>query len=410
MCSSDLVDEGSLDGGVGDGIAVGGTSLARTFTGSVSALNTYFTTPGKVTYLAPSNASGSKTLTVSASDGSLSASRTAVLSVAAVNDVPVVSASQGSTAATEQISVVLDPAMTVSDVDNTTLASATVSVSGGFRSGEDVLGYLSGASYGNISGTYAAATGVLTLTSSGASATLAQWQAALRSVTYLNTSDAPNTAVRTITWLVNDGTGTSLPITKTVSVAAVNDVPVVSASQGSTAATEQISVVLDPAMTVSDVDNSSLVSATVSVSGGFRSGEDVLGYVSGASYGNISGTYSAATGVLTLISPGASATLEQWQAALRSVTYLNTSDIPNTSARTVTWVVNDGTASSAAVSKALTVNAVDDPPVATAQTVAVVEDIAKSIVLSGTDAEAADRKSTRLNSSHEWISRMPSSA
>ena len=220
------VDEGSLDGGVGDGIAVGGTSLARTFTGSVSALNTYFTTPGKVTYLAPSNASGSKTLTVSASDGSLSASRTAVLSVAAVNDVPVVSASQGSTAATEQISVVLDPAMTVSDVDNTTLASATVSVSGGFRSGEDVLGYLSGASYGNISGIYAAATGVLTLTSSGASATLAQWQAALRSVTYLNTSDAPSTAVRTITWVVNDGTGTSLPITKTVSVSAVNDAPV----------------------------------------------------------------------------------------------------------------------------------------------------------------------------------------
>ena len=28
----------------------------------------------------------------------------------------------------------------------------------------------------------------------------------------------------------------------------------------------------------------------------------------------------------------------------------------------------------------------------------------------GTDAFSKDRKSTRLNSSHEWISRMPSSA
>jgi len=219
------VDDGSVTGADGDGITVGGTPLARTFSGSVSALNAYFTTPGKVTYLAPSNGSGSKTLTVRASDGFLESSRTAILSVAAVNDLPVVSASQAVTTATEQVSVAVDPAITVSDVDNTTLASATVSVSGGFRTGEDVLGYLSAATYGNISGSYAAATGVLTLTSSGSSATLAQWQAALRSITYLNASDAPNTADRTITWVVNDGAGTSLPVTKTVSVKAVNDAP-----------------------------------------------------------------------------------------------------------------------------------------------------------------------------------------
>src|ERR1044071_2200091 len=39
------------------------------------------------------------------------------------------------------------------------------------------------------------------------------------------------------------------------------------------------------------------------------------------------------------------------------------------------------------------------------------EDIGNAVVtLSSTDESVTDRKSTRLNSSHEWISRMPSSA
>ena len=34
----------------------------------------------------------------------------------------------------------------------------------------------------------------------------------------------------------------------------------------------------------------------------------------------------------------------------------------------------------------------------------------EGLVVHGTTGEASDRKSTRLNTSHEWISRMPSSA
>ena len=37
-------------------------------------------------------------------------------------------------------------------------------------------------------------------------------------------------------------------------------------------------------------------------------------------------------------------------------------------------------------------------------------DCRKALTETNGDFEAADRKSTRLNSSHEWISRMPSSA
>ena len=80
--------------------------------------------------------------------------------------------------------------------------------------------------FGNIAAAYAAASGVLTLTSAGAAATLAQWQAALRAVTYTNTADAPHIADRTIGFVLDDGTATSTVATAIVGVAAINDAPV----------------------------------------------------------------------------------------------------------------------------------------------------------------------------------------
>src|SRR5262249_37159513 len=145
------------------------------------------------------------------------------LAVNAANDAPLVFASGGTTAATEQIAVAVDAGVTVTDADNTTLASGTVSITGNFHSGEDLLAFTNnGATMGNIAGNYAPGSGVLTLTSAGATATPAQWQAALHAVTYTDTSDTPNTAERTISFLVNDGTAVGLA-SKVVSVTAVDD-------------------------------------------------------------------------------------------------------------------------------------------------------------------------------------------
>ena len=82
-----------------------------------------------------------------------------------------------------------------------------------------------GTTMGNIAASYNSATGVLTLTSSGQTATLAQWDAALQAVTYDDTSHNPNTASRTISFVVNDGTADSVVSTKTVSITAVNTPP-----------------------------------------------------------------------------------------------------------------------------------------------------------------------------------------
>jgi methionine-rich copper-binding protein CopC len=152
---------------------------------------------------------------------------------------PVVTLAGGSAAFTEgqnvaSTPVAIDPALTVTDGDSTTLATATVSITGGFQAGQDVLALSATSGIGNITASYL--NGVLSLNSAGATATLAQWQVALRSVTYTNTSDVPNTGTRTITFIANDGQANSVAATRTVTVAAVNDAPTLGANTGSTLA------------------------------------------------------------------------------------------------------------------------------------------------------------------------------
>ena len=100
-------------------------------------------------------------------------------------------------------------------------------------------------------------------------------------------------------------------------------------------------------------------SATISITSGFVSGEDVLSYVNA---GSITGSYNAVSGVLTLTG---SASKASYESALESITYHNTNtDNPNTGNRTVTWLVNDGDADSAAVTSTITVAGANDAPTA----------------------------------------------
>src|SRR5690606_23711955 len=109
---------------------------------------------------------------------------------------------------------------------NATLASAIVAITTGHEPA-DVLAFTNnGSTMGNIAASYNAATGQLTLTSAGSTATIAQWTAALQSVTFHSTSDAP-AAFRTVSWSVNDGTYTSNVGTTMVAITATNDAPTV---------------------------------------------------------------------------------------------------------------------------------------------------------------------------------------
>src|SRR6185295_1387651 len=88
------------------------------------------------------------------------------------------------------------PGLTVGDPNSTTLATAVVTLTG-YLSGEDVLSFTANAgTMGNID-VVTNAGGVMTLASAGATASLAQWQAALRAVKYSNSSEAPTAGIRT---------------------------------------------------------------------------------------------------------------------------------------------------------------------------------------------------------------------
>jgi hypothetical protein len=252
--------------------------------------------------------------------------------------------------------VAVDPGLTVSDPDSPALASATIAITGNFHAGEDVLQFTNdGATMGNVMASYNASTGVMTLTSAGASATLAQWQAALRSVTYTDTAITPDTATRTVSFTVNDGTDNSTVAARTITVTATDQSPIVATTggttnyQGGTAA-----VTIDGGIAVSDLDNATQSSATVSIGTGFHSG-DTLGYTnaSGVLFGNIVASYNAATGVMTMTSAGATATDAQWSNALSSVTFSSTSTSYGN--RTIVFAVNDGAKTSAAATDTVAV-------------------------------------------------------
>ncbi|MCD1638529.1 DUF4347 domain-containing protein [Pseudomonas stutzeri] len=308
------------------------------------------------------------------------ADSTITVIVTGTNDAPTATNLTQSKAATEGGgSVALDD-IVVTDVDTGDTITATLTLS------DPAAGSLSTGTFGSATSTYNAGTGVWTVTGS-----VADVNAALAAVAL--TPSANNDQNFTITTRIRDAADTG-PADGTISVTVtpVNDAPVVSTSGGTNAFTEDGSAtVIDGSLTLSDVDDTAFASATVAITGNFASGQDVLAFTNdGSTMGNISASYNAATGVLTLTSAGGTATLAQWQAALRSVTYSNSSDAPSTANRTISFTVNDGDTDSNTATKQVSVAAVNDAPVATVPAnISVTEDTASALTgISFSDPDA----------------------
>ncbi len=84
------------------------------------------------------------------------------ISVTGINSAPVLASIEGSTLAyTEGDGAVnITSTITVSDADNTNLASAVITISANYQNGEDVLSFTNA---NGITGTWSAAAGQLTL-------------------------------------------------------------------------------------------------------------------------------------------------------------------------------------------------------------------------------------------------------
>ena len=127
-------------------------------------------------------------------------------------------------------------------------------------------------------------------------------------------------------------------------------------------------VPIDSGLTVTDTDSPVLTGATVSITGNFAATEDSLQF---ADQPPITGSYNAMTGVLTLTGNASPAA---YQAALRTVTYTNSSETPSTATRTVTFTASDGPPPAGTATRQIDVTAVNDPPTGANKTVSTPED------------------------------------
>ena len=252
-----------------------GSTGVLSFTGTQAAITQAIETG--VIYTPALNYNGADTLTFSVNDqghtgsgGPLSTFASVGITVSS-DQAPVISNAGNTIGYTElqAVAPALDAALSVSDADNTTLASAAVSITGGFLAGDTLAATTAGTA---ITASYNAATGVLSLSGSD---TLAHYQSVLDSVTFASSSANPTSygtdASRTVSWVVNDGTLNSVAATTTVNITAVDNAPVISNVGGSVSTNQNTAVLLAaPSGTVSDVDAApgDLLLATLSVAHG----------------------------------------------------------------------------------------------------------------------------------------------
>ncbi|HEX8120637.1 MAG TPA: tandem-95 repeat protein, partial [Solirubrobacteraceae bacterium] len=364
------VDHGTLTLSTVAGLtAVSGDGTgAVSLTGSPSEVNAAV---AGLNYTPATDFNGADTLSALVDDlghngsgGALTGSDTAGITVAAVNDAPVVSASPGATDVVENVAKVVDGSVTVGDVDDTLIESATVAITTGF----DAADALIFTDQSGITGVYHADTGVLNLTGT---ASKSDYQAALRSVEFQTLDDTP-AATRDIEFKVSDGDTASGTSTKALNVEAVNDEPTL--SLGGATTSEDTSTALSPS--VGDID---AAGDDVKLDLSVAHGTLTLSTVSG-----LTSTSGDGTGALSL-----TGSVSEVNAAVSGLNYTPAADFNGDD--TLSGAVNDlghngsGGALADGDSATLTISAVNDAPVNTVPGVqSATEDTTKT--LSGSSA------------------------
>ncbi|HKS28088.1 MAG TPA: cadherin-like domain-containing protein [Pyrinomonadaceae bacterium] len=291
--------------------------------------------------------------------------------VSSVNDVPTITAGGTLSYNEGDGAAAIDNTITVADVDNANISSATAQITGNYANGQDVLSFVNTAT---ITGSFDTNTGKLTLTGSD---TLANYQTALRNVTYENTSGNPSTLARTVSWIVNDGTDPSTAATSTINVTAVNTAPV-NTVPGPQTVDEDTDLIFSTAngnaISVADVDV-----GTGDVTVTLTSGSGVLTLGSTAGLTSVTGD---GTGSVTLTGTPANV-----NSAMNGLKHRNALDFNGN--ETVTVGVNDngntgtGGAKTDSDQIAITVTPVNDAPTLTNNGLTVNEGSTGNVIGSG---------------------------
>ncbi len=193
---------------------------------------------------------------------------------------------------------------------------------------------------------------------------------AINAVTYslvvkVNAATPPGTVLSHTASVSHTTPGDPVPgnnsVTTTTTVVAFNAPPTLSNLEGALLGYVENNppMPITATITPADANGFSLASATVAISGNYSAIEDVLGFTG---IPGITGSFDPASGILTF---NGQASLARYQAALRAVTYRNTSFFPATLPRTVRFQVNDGAATrnlSNVMTRAIIITALDDAP------------------------------------------------
>lgn len=293
-------------------------------------------TNGTLTYTPANSVTGMSTFMVTVQDDGgranggvdTSAPQTFTINVAAVDDPPV-AVDDAATVTEDDLATTLDVLANDTDVDGGPISLASVTQP---------------------------ANGTVVITNGGADLTYQP------DPDYCNAP--PGTTLDTFTYMLTPGGSTA---TVSMTVTCVNDAPVVDLDGtaddpggdidfAATFTEGTPEVIVDEAnLTVTDPDSANLTVVTVTLTNLQDVGLETLTATTGGTA--ITANYVEPT--LTLTGPD---TVAHFQQVLRTVTYNNTAQNPNTTARVVTFVGNDGTVDSATATSTVTVNAVNSAP------------------------------------------------
>jgi Cadherin domain len=337
-----LVIDSSVVGSLKDGVAWNSATGELTLSGLASQ-SVYLKAITGIVYLnhAATPTTTPRTVSIQVFDDQLAPSNVVARSVSfsAINIPPFVSINAGSPLvyAEQSAAAPVAPALTVVDPDSPNLVSATVAITAGYIQGQDSLVF---ANTPYIQGSWNASTGVLTLNGVDSQA---NYQAALESVKYYNSSNNPNNSTRTVSFAVSDGLSLSNAANQQINVQGINIPPIiatnsngpVSYSQGNSTNPNSVAVV--PGFTALDPESNNLTKVTIAITPGtYQKGNDVLSFVNTST---IKGSFDAQTGTLTLT--GADS-VSNYRAAIRTVTYQFTNANAIVSTKTISLQVLDG--------------------------------------------------------------------
>ena len=180
-----------------------------------------------------------------------------------------------------------------------------------------------------------------------------------------------------------------------INIMAINDAPSISDVEPAALAYREndSATSVSQTLTLADIDDAHLSGATVAITAGHVGTQDRLNFVD---QNGISGSFNHTTGVLTLTG---TASVSDYQTALRSVGYQNLSDNPETVTRTVTFTIADPDAATDSQTRDIAIEALNDDPVNAGSLPAVVtvtEDVATNVDLSAINLNDPDHGGGQL--------------